>query len=577
MNHTVRKTLLCLLPCLFARLALSAQTVYVDGNPAIVDTQSGVRYAAVRAAEGDTLLSAVLTFGENEYTRFVLDGVAYAPGDKAMVRGNVAAHELVLEKEEGSETLSLALTTLPIVCIERTAPYPFSRYYDVPVRFTLTDPYARTGGGWRFESVANVSLRGATASMFDKKSYKVELVEYLEENGMLVEEERDANLLGIREADSWILDAAAVDHSRMRNRVCFDLWNEFASLRDGDMMRNGTKGSFCEIFVDGAYSGLYCLSDKVNRTLLGLKKTKLEEAGGTVKGLLYKCKSSESPGHFLQLSDGQELPPDGTDIYCDWHMKYPKENYTAECWEPLFDLMSRADGDALTPDSMEAVLASLYEDNLVEYAVFAMSVQLLDNFMHNTYLSVKNKQESGRCWITPWDMDASLGRDGAANLYEWPAKSRSVFQSAHPFRPWYDSRVQPFWDKYAALWTELHDGALSSAHVAEKVDRYTRQIEQSGTWKREHARWDSLYNFWRDEALCLAESLAEEAEYIKGWYARNEAAQAQVIDAVKAVRASASGSTRAGIYRIDGTRVREEDFRNLPHGVYIVDGQKMIR
>jgi len=34
----------------------------------------------------------------------------------------------------------------------------------------------------------------------------------------------------MRQASSWILDAMAIDRIKMRNRVCFDLWNEFSSL-----------------------------------------------------------------------------------------------------------------------------------------------------------------------------------------------------------------------------------------------------------------------------------------------------------------------------------------------------------
>lgn len=573
----MRKTLLFFLSILPGFAVLSHATVYVDGVPAIVDTKTGVRYAAVRAAEDDTQLSAVLTFGESGYTRFELDGVAYAPGDEFTVLANMARHELVLESGEGRQTLALALTTLPIVCIERSAPYPFSLNYSVSARFSLIDPYARTEGKRVFESAANVELRGASASKMDKKAYNVDLVEDGAGEDVAEEDEREADLLGMRETDSWILDGAAIDYSRMRNRVCFDLWNEMSTLRDGDMLRNGTRGSFCELFVDGEYNGLYCLSDKVNRSLLGLKKTKLEVSGGEVKGLLYKCKGADTPGHFLQLSDGETLPPDNTEYWGDWFLKHPKENYTAECWEPLYDLMCRTGGDALTEDSVAAVLGCFYEDNLLEYAVFAMSVQLLDNFMHNSYLSVKNKTKSSKCWITPWDMDGSLGRDGASSRLNIMADSRHVFQSAHPFRPWYDNRVQPFFEKYTALWDKLHQGSLSSAHVSELVDRYTRQLEQSGTWKRERERWDGIVNFWLGTPIFLAESLSEEAEYIKGWYARNEAAQNVLLESVGAVSSAVPSAPRAGIYRIDGTKVRECDFSTLPHGVYIVGGRKVVK
>ena len=70
-------------------------------------------------------------------------------------------------------------------------------------------------------------IRGGTASVFDKKSFAVKLYN---EN----EDELDANIFGIREDNSWILDAMAIDRIRMRNRICFDVWNEMSQTPLGN-------------------------------------------------------------------------------------------------------------------------------------------------------------------------------------------------------------------------------------------------------------------------------------------------------------------------------------------------------
>ena len=67
----------------------------------------------------------------------------------------------------------------------------------------------------------------------------------------------------------------AVDRLRMRNRLNFDIWNAMSGTpyeTDNDN-RNGTNGFFVELFINGEYHGLYCMTDKVNRKLLGVKKT----------------------------------------------------------------------------------------------------------------------------------------------------------------------------------------------------------------------------------------------------------------------------------------------------------------
>ena len=85
---------------------------------------------------------------------------------------------------------------------------------------------------------AKFKTRGATASMYLMKpslNMKLRTEDYAEE--------ADSSLLGMRSCSSWILDAMAIDRICMRNRVAFDIWNEFSRLPyatefDG---RNGTE------------------------------------------------------------------------------------------------------------------------------------------------------------------------------------------------------------------------------------------------------------------------------------------------------------------------------------------------
>ena len=124
-------------------------------------------------------------------------------------------------------------------------------------------------------------VRGGTASTFDKKSFAVKLYD---DAG----EDLDANIFGVREENSWILDAMAIDRTRMRNRVCFDVWNAMSRTPYDTKYenRNGTKGVFVELFINGEYNGLYCLTDKIDRKLLGLKKVKVDEEDNvTVRGI----------------------------------------------------------------------------------------------------------------------------------------------------------------------------------------------------------------------------------------------------------------------------------------------------
>ena len=134
----------------------------------------------------------------------------------------------------------------------------------VPGEIEISDYQHRTpssSNAVRF--LCQYRIRGKSALQFDKKSFSVKLYDT---SG----EDLDANLFDIREENSWILDAMAIDRIRMRNRVCFDVWNEMRTTAYETKYnnRNVTKALFVELFINGDYHGLYCMSDKIDRKLL---------------------------------------------------------------------------------------------------------------------------------------------------------------------------------------------------------------------------------------------------------------------------------------------------------------------
>lgn len=96
----------------------------------------------------------------------------------------------------------------------------------------------------------------------------------------------------------------AVDRIRMRNRVNFDIWNEISRTPYDTKYdnRNGTLGVFVEVFINEAYHGLYCLTDKINRKLLNLDKAKEDSDGNPViNGVLYKCETWGDAAFFQDI------------------------------------------------------------------------------------------------------------------------------------------------------------------------------------------------------------------------------------------------------------------------------------
>ncbi len=406
-----------------------------------------------------------------------------------------------------------------------------------------------------------VHYRGATASQQAKKSFAVALKD---ESG----EDLDANLLDIRSTDKWILDAMAVDKSRMRNRVCFDLWNEASHLRSADMLRNGTKGVLVELYLNGGYNGLYCLSDKVNRKLLGLKKLKGDDeaaaAAGGLRGVLYKCSRGDMPNHLLRHTSA-----DVDDLaWGDWDLEYPELPNSTVAWEPLrqlIDFTDQIDTDsAYVADYLDTYFCL---ENMVDFALFIQTFCLVDNVMHNTYLSCENIHSDARLWITPWDLDGSFGRDGVANWLGRTGAPWLVFLQAAPFRKFVDGHAPVLFDKMAARWKELRDSTYSVEHVCSVIDGYGARMVAGGAWEREYKRWNG-------SSVDLDENLEEELTAMKTWYARNWEYLNNFYDPINALPAvciDGAADADDAIYLPDGRRVTA-----IPAGLYIRGGKKYI-
>ena len=289
------------------------------------------------------------------------------------------------------------------------------------------------------ELPAKFRTRGATARQYLMKpalNMKLCTADYAEE--------ADSSLLGLRSCSSLILDAMAIDRICMRNRVAFDIWNDFSRLPyDTDFDgRNGTEGRFLELYINNRYYGIYCLSDRINRKLLNLKKVQEKEDGSAViRGVLYKSGTDDIPN---QNEPGYNA--DSTACVIEWHnaweLTYPDENGGLQAWQPLQDAI-------LNGNSKDYVKKYFFLQNLADYHLLVMALSIIDNWGNkNHFFSVRNitkdiddadptEADRRRFVITPWDLDTSLGGAYDGSCYDgtytdWPLEV-TFNTSPYPF------------------------------------------------------------------------------------------------------------------------------------------------
>lgn len=367
------------------------------------------------------------------------------------------------------------------------------------------------------ELPARFRTRGATARSYMMKpslNMKLRTGDYAAE--------ADSSLLGMRSCSSWILDAMAIDRICMRNRVAFDIWNDFSHLpyKTSFQSRNGTEGRFVELYINDRYYGIYCLSDRINRKLLDLKKV-LEESDGsfTVRGVLYKSGTND-----IANQNEPCYSEDSAACVIEWHnaweLTYPEDFGSRQAWQPLQDAVLRG-------HSGEYVKKYFYLENLADYQLLVMALSIADNWGNkNRFLSVRNitkdindsdstEANRRRFVMTPWDLDTSFGGhyDGAAyggSYEEWPVSSIAK-NSPYPIGP---VSADP---EYLAIlkrrWTEGRKGAFSVAAVCSRLECYRDLFLESGAWERMVGYFDaqpSRPQYVRD--------LAAEIGFIEEWY-----------------------------------------------------------
>lgn len=389
------------------------------------------------------------------------------------------------------------VTTLPHIYID-TDEAVIGQEVRTPATITIVSAAARDSILLPSHPVG-IKVRGKTAAQYPKKSYSLEFVDS-------TQAETDVSLLGMRSDDDWILDAMYIDHARMRNRLCTDIWNAYNRIphhaQEPEAI-NGTRGTFVEVFLNGQYNGLYCLTERIDRKQLKLKKYKDEHRGVSYKAVTWD--------NLMGYCSYNPQAPVNSLLWNGFESEYPGETSKAG-WEYLQEFLEFLSPDYTSDEIFaDGIHQHIHLDNLIDYTLLVNALYALDNVVKNLYLSIYNVQNDHRVFFTPWDMDATFGRTYDGTLIDQYAFTGSVpFGNQLITRLW-EGNVNGFKQTLMQRWDELKHTSLSPDSIASRIHAYQKLFESSGAFAREQARWPEL----------CAEDLSEETDYMISWYARN--------------------------------------------------------
>lgn len=519
----------------------------------------------------------------------------------------------VTDKETGEDAAEarLRFTFLPIVEV-RVSSCNGSTYTTGSLR--VSDPSI---AGYDSVLIAAFKYRGASASNYPKRSYAIKL---RDADGNSV----DRKLLGLRSDNNWILDAMYIDPACMRNRVGTDLWNDFSEspyyIDREKKARTGTRGKFVEVFLNGTYHGLYCMTEKMDRKQLKLKKfvgaSDVNNYQSEVHGVLYKSYDWTYETFMGHQSDDvtqtQEDPHSysnylGNETWRGYELKYPDFEEEAVDWEPLYNVVKFV--ATSSQSEFDANIKTMVDYPVVrDYYLFIELLLATDNHGKNMFFSFYDTQaDNGKMMsVAPWDLDGTFG----INYYGKTGYTSDASVLA------YDSFINTYehgqnvlftkfrlssgidWKKdLAARYKELRATYFKPELLSTRFANYAKLFADSYADTREQSKWSTAHKDIQSGAQYAERWIKQRIAALDKEYAYTEPTTPTGIDnataSVKNLSAwsengqlivLANQTMHVSVYNAAGMLVSKSivndgvptSLANLTPGFYVVNGIKVV-
>lgn len=414
----------------------------------------------------------------------------------------------------------LRISTMPVMVIEtenRTSlPSNNDKTTTLFCSIEIHNPDADIEPGDEFvASYATIHNRGASSLSYPKKSLKIELQKFENQDGNTLMTERKKRLLGMRDDDDWILDACYADPTMMHNKMAYNLWEEIGGDTNPDALLAGPHCEYVEVIMNGKYHGLFLLVEPVDEKQMGVDKS--DDTADGSHGVFIKT-TSWTDTKFDKVSSALK-PTKNT--WNGFEMKYPENNITAADWNPLNELLTATANDKDNGDHTAFINAAtkyLDKENIVNYWILISVTLARDNAGKNICWSISNLSDpNAKMYINVWDMDNTFGyRYGVPPVKDPVTTANYADAWFKLLRCYLTYNVDGSTSYLGQRWAELtKNGApcsVSALHA--RIDREAAYLDSSGAFLREQARWPA-----GAKHASLPNPLATEVEYAKQWIA----------------------------------------------------------
>lgn len=504
----MKKQLLLALTLLLVASTSVAQTLNIGGHRAPLDTLNHMWLCSVPQSMFGQDFATQVNFGD-ELTDLVIEGVAVNNGDSVTFEAIEGGKQYVVTTQMGDSLFTgyVTFTWLPIVEMfgDFMKTYSYGTVIVSEPDSALAEPM-----------LAKVKYRGIATNNHTKhkRNYHIKFVN--EEDSA----KQNIRFFGLRNDNSWLLDAGQMDFLRVRNRVSTDLWLDMANRPwYSDTLpnaHNGSRGQMVEVMLNGEYRGIYNMCEPIDRKQLKLKR--YDEENKEYHGQLWMAYTWT---RNVAMSEPSTDKNKNKKLWKGFEVKYPDfEEYRRSDWTVLENAVKFAkradDSETLRTDSM-----GYYFDLPVmkDYFIFITTLQALDNESKNIYYACHDITEHPRLTMIPWDLDVCLGNSSAPNVRrDWKvAPERDLDWIFH--LPMIDMwHMMDYHNEVVYRYRELRENVLNTDSLVNRYRSAIENLQSCGAAAREEGRWSE------DSDLAGKPlNLSEEMDYVEDWLRRRMA------------------------------------------------------
>lgn len=454
-------------------LAAQAGDLVIDGHLAVLDSVTGTYLCP----------TTIVNFGQDLETDVWCEGATLSINGTPVPDGGYYTFDAIaggknwtVELTQGDSTVTrqLTFTYLPLVLLNGN----FGKEYTQgTVQVLDPDEYIDD------MMLSMVKWRGATTNIGDKHKRNYHL-KFINSRG----EKKNQTFFGLRNDNSWILDAGQVDFLRVRNRVNTELWNDFASkpyYYDREpKAKTGVDGQMVELFLNGQYMGIYALTEGMDRKELKIKEYNPET--GEIHGQLWKAEgltNTTSFNSFKPYNNQQET-------WQEFETKYPELDEVCPT-----DYKALGDGVYLGDTTSVAEFNATAHERfdmpvMIDYEIFLQTMLGVDNYAKNIYWLTYDTQESPMLTLAVWDLDTSMG--GWWNTSSYHPSEMSPTRSFKAPNGIFVRMCRPTYIYYRQSierYQELRKGPLSTDSLIARYTAAVNFINDCGAVQREQQRW----------------------------------------------------------------------------------------